>query len=105
VVLSFVFLLWILSISALIVYSRYLLKHIEVIGELIVSRSMIRKSIGGLHEQFDVQRIKLIKIKILLRQIFSPSNVDKSQTYLVTFDYEGTQKEQFIISNHPPIHQ
>ena len=98
-ILIFYILLFISSITALIVYSKHLRKNLEVIGELKVNASLIRKSISGIEEDFDYSRIKQLEVKLHMRKIFLPSNFDRSLTYLVTLEYEGRSKEQFVISS------
>lgn len=71
----------------------------EIIGELTITTSMIKKSINGQDENFEFQKIENLKIERLLRKIFFPSNKDSSQAYLVTLDYEGRNPDKFAISS------
>ena len=93
------FTLWVIAIAAYIIYSRYLEKHLEIIGELDVNLGMIKKSIGDFHKQYDYSKILGIEVKPHSRRIFLPSNSDGSQTYIVTIDYQAMPKEQFVISS------
>lgn len=91
--------LWVISIIVLIVYSRYLKRHIEIIGVLALNTSVISKTIGGFEEQYEYSKIKCLVVKQHIRKIFLPPNADKSKTYLVTIEYEGKPKEQFVVSS------
>jgi len=60
---------------------------------------MIKKTIGGFEEQYEYHKIKSLEVKQHIRKIFLPPNADKNKTYLVTIEYEGKPKEQFVISS------
>jgi hypothetical protein len=91
--------LWIAVPVVLNIISKKLKKKLEIIGELTVTTSMIKRSINGKDENFEFQKIENLEIERLLRKIFFPSNKDSSQVYLVTMDYADQNHDQFVISS------
>lgn len=99
ILLAFCFILIVLSIISLVVYSRYLKKHLEVIGDLKVNLTSMIKTIGDYEETYDYSKIKGIEVSQHMRKIFLPSNFDRSLTYLVTLKYDDRDQEQFVIAS------
>lgn len=99
ILLAFYFFLIVLSIASLIVYSRYLKKHLEVIGDLKVNLKSMIKTIGDYEETYDYSKIEGIEVSLHMRKVFLSGNFDRSLTYLVAFKYEDRDQDQFVIAS------
>ncbi len=98
-VLIFAVSLWVFMIIALVIYSRYINRSLEKLGDLEVTLKGIRKTIGGFETYFDYEQIKEINIKDHIRSIFFPENKDASKTYVVSITGKDSVKEMFVISS------
>lgn len=98
-VLYIVLIIWGILIISLIIYSRYINKHLEKLGDLTINLNGITKSISGLVTRFEYDKIKEINVKKHIRNIFFPSNTDGSKTYLVSIIGDDEKKEKFVISS------
>ncbi len=106
--LRYIFLIaFLLVFISMAIYTKYIKRNIEIIGDLRITKSCLIKSIGGLVKRYYYDDIETLEVKKHLRSALEPLSSDSSSSYRLKISSRDGDEEIFIVSSqsgtNPPI--
>ena len=84
-------------------YSRYVKKHIVTIGEVNITHTGLKKTIGSISEVINFADIISVRVKNHMKSMFMSNNTYGNYTYLVSIKNKNRIKEQFVIEGNNKV--